>query len=130
MAKFGYESENYLIQAHPLLKKLFDEVVKEFDCAIICGYRDEKEQNIAFEKGYSKLKYPNSKHNKIPSLAVDVVPYPVDWSDYNRMYCFGGYVKGIAIMMGINIRWGGDWDSDFDFDDQNFNDLVHFELIF
>jgi peptidoglycan L-alanyl-D-glutamate endopeptidase CwlK len=27
------------------------------------------------------------------------------------------------------IRWGGDWDSDDIFDDQNFDDLPHFELV-
>jgi hypothetical protein len=30
--------------------------------------------------------------------------------------------------MGIGLRWGGDWDSDKDFSDQNFDDLVHWEL--
>ena len=41
---------------------------------------------------------------------------------------FAGYVQGVAEQLGIKIRWGGDWDSDFDFKDQTFNDLVHFEL--
>jgi len=27
------------------------------------------------------------------------------------------------------LRWGGDWDSDKVFDDQNFDDLPHFELV-
>jgi hypothetical protein len=31
--------------------------------------------------------------------------------------------------MEVKLRWGGDWDSDKDTKDQNFNDLPHFELI-
>ena len=31
--------------------------------------------------------------------------------------------------MGIKIRYGGDWNGNFDLKDQNFYDGVHFELI-
>jgi hypothetical protein len=30
--------------------------------------------------------------------------------------------------MGIKIRWGGDWDMDTETKDNNFDDLVHFEI--
>ena len=73
--------------------------------------------------------YPNSKHNKLPSKAVDVAPYPIDWNDPDRFYHFAGYVRGIAEGMGIKIRWGGDWNGNFDLKDQNFYDLPHFELL-
>ena len=65
--------------------------------------------------------WPNGKHNKKPSLAVDVVPYPVDWSDIERFIRFGWFVKGLAIGLGIKIRWGGDW--------KRFKDYPHFELV-
>ena len=46
-----------------------------------------------------------------------------------RFYDFGGYVVGAAYRLGIPLRWGGDWDRDHDvFDDQRFQDLVHFEI--
>lgn len=35
----------------------------------------------------------------------------------------------MAQSMCIEIRFGGDWDRDYDLDDQDFMDLVHFELI-
>ena len=47
----------------------------------------------------------------------------------NSFYYFGGIVRGIALEMGIRIRWGGDWDGDHTLNDQNFNDLLHFEVI-
>ena len=34
----------------------------------------------------------------------------------------------VAQDLDIPIRWGGDWDSDNNLNDQNFMDLVHFEL--
>lgn len=44
-----------------------------------------------------------------------------------RFYFFGGFVLGLAISMGIKIRWGGDWNSNREIMDQNFDDLPHFE---
>jgi hypothetical protein len=63
------------------------------------------------------------------SRAVDVAPYPIDWNDTRRFDHFAGIVVGIAHRSGVKIRWGGNWDRDNDLNDQNFNDLVHFELI-
>ena len=128
MPNFGTRSQNNLSEAHPDLQKVFNEVIKHFDCAVIEGHRGQEEQDKAFHSGKSKLKFPESKHNQSPSLAVDVVPWPVDWNDEKRFYYFAGFVKGIAAELGIELRWGGDWDSDTEVDDQTFNDLPHFEL--
>ncbi len=129
MYKFGKRSKQNLSEAHLNLQQLFNEVIKEVDCSVICGYRGEKEQNEAYDKGHSKLKYPQSKHNKQPSLAVDVVPYPIDWKDRERMTLFAGFVKGLAKgMYNIDLRWGGDWDSDFHVQDNRFDDFPHFEI--
>ena len=128
MPKFGKQSRTNLHACHQDLQNLFLEVVKYFDCSILEGFRGEIGQNKAFHEGRSKLKYPESKHNKMPSLAVDVVPYPINWNDKERFYYFAGFVKGIASQLGIVIRWGGDWDSDTQVHDQTFFDLPHFEL--
>ena len=128
MAKFGNRSKKRLDTCHPDLIRLFEKVVEGFDNSILCGHRNEFDQNKAFDEKRSKLKFPKGKHNTIPSLAIDVAPYPIDWNDIKRFYFFGGYVKGVAKSMGIKIRWGGDWDSDTLVRDQSFNDLPHFEL--
>jgi len=104
---------------------------------IICGVRSEEEQNNAFAKGNSKVKYPNSKHNTVPSLAVDVVPYEVNHIDWSKLQSahFSGYVKGLADelyragKMDHKIRCGSDWDSDDDVDDTKFWDACHFEIV-
>jgi peptidoglycan L-alanyl-D-glutamate endopeptidase CwlK len=129
MPNFGERSRINLETCHEDLQRLFNEVIKHFDCSVICGYRGQEEQDKAYHNGQSKLKFPESKHNQMPSLAVDVVPYPIDWSDHERFYMFVGIVRGIAAMMNIPIRCGADWDGDMEIKDQNFHDLPHFELI-
>ena len=62
----------------------------------------------------TKVKFPNSKHNVMPSNAVDVMPYPIDWNDMNRLQDFAATVKARAKSLGIEVQWGGDWKSFFD----------------
>ncbi|WP_018694422.1 M15 family metallopeptidase [Algicola sagamiensis] len=135
MPKFSIRSQERLNTCHPDLQLVFEEVVKVFDCSILCGHRDEQDQNQVFLEGKSQLKFPKSKHNTLPSMAVDVVPYPIDWKNKQRFYYFAGTVMGIAQHLYESgkithlIRWGGDWDRDTKTDDQTFMDLPHFELI-
>ena len=46
-----------------------------------------------------------------------------------RFYFLAGMIKERADQLNIRIKWGGDWDSDLDFFDQTFDDLVHYELV-
>jgi hypothetical protein len=96
---------------------------------VVEGHRGQVRQNRLFYGKKTKVKYPNSKHNTCPSDAADVYPDPVNWDDIKRMYYMGGIVRGVAEEMGIDIRWGGDWDRDTEVLDQTFNDLGHVELI-
>ena len=126
MPKFGKTSKERLESCHPDLQKVLNEVVKTFDCTVTQGHRKVAEQEKLFKEGKTKVKFSN--HNYYPALAVDVTPYPVDYENTDRHYYFGGYVLGIAKSMGIDLRWGGDWDGDRETKDQTFNDLVHFEI--
>ena len=128
MPRFGTKSKMQLHTCDDRLKELFNKVVKDFDCTVIEGYRGKTKQNSAYKRGNSKLKFPRGRHNRMPSVAVDVIPYPIDWKDRDRMHYFAGYVLGIARTMGLNIRWGGDWDQDTKTKDNKFDDLVHFEI--
>lgn len=129
MSKFSNRSSERLNTCDERLVKIFNEVIKHFDCTILQGHRGAEEQNEYYRTGKSKLKFPQSKHNSYPSKAVDVSPYPIDWEDEERFYFFAGFVKGIATSMGIKIRYGGDWDSDNNLHDQTFMDLPHFEIV-
>lgn len=131
MYTYSKSSKEKLDTCHPELQRLFNEVLKTYDHTITCGHRNKEDQNAAFANGTSQLKWPNGNHNKTPSIAVDVAPFPVDYSNklkvLARFYHFAGYVLATAERLGIPIRWGGDWDSDKIFTDQNFDDLPHFE---
>jgi peptidoglycan L-alanyl-D-glutamate endopeptidase CwlK len=127
--KFGRKSRKRLKTCDEDLVFLFEEVVKYFDCSVLEGHRGKRLQNKYFKEGKSKLKFPEGNHNKKPSTAVDVVPYPIDWEDRERMTYFAGFVKGVALILGIPIRWGGDWNGNNDLKDNNFDDLPHFELM-
>jgi len=107
-------------------------VIKHVDCSILEGHRTEKDQNEAFKNGTSLVKYPNSKHNSYPSMAVDAVPYPIDWNDKTRLAYFSGIVIGISRVLllgtGYTLISGIDWDNDNNIKEHKFLDFPHFEL--
>ena len=129
MPSFSQTSKDNLATAEEPLQRLFNRVIKKFDCSVICGHRGREEQEKAFREGKSQARFGQSKHNHYPSRAVDVVPYPIDWEDREYFARFAGYVQAVADDEGINIRWGGDWDMDNRSNDETFSDLPHFELM-
>ena len=132
MPSFSKRSKDRLETCDIRLQELFIQVVKDFDCTILEGYRSEARQAQLLADGRSQVAVSKHNHrddyNKPCALAVDVAPYPIDWSDRERFTYFAGVVRGVAFMMGLKIRWGGNWDSDLDLDDNEFDDLNHWEL--
>ena len=125
MYKFGKRSKQRLKGVNPDLVKILNQLIKIMDVTIIEGLRTEERQAELLNQGKSKTKY--SKH--IVGKAVDLAPYPIDWNDRDRFHYMGGMLRGIAKQLNINIRWGGDWDSDGETKDNGFDDLVHVELL-
>lgn len=128
MPKFSKDSLEKLQTCHIDIQKVMQEVIKHFDFTIIYGHRGKEIQDKLYPN-FSKVKFPDSKHNKTPSLAIDIAPYPIDWNDINRFIYLAGFVVGIANSIGIGLRWGGDWNKDTELKDNRFNDMGHFELI-
>jgi len=115
---------------HHDLHRLFKAVLEVVDFSVLEGQRSPERQARLVDIGASHNL--NSPHTFSPSEAVDVIPQPFrngDWTDTRKFYFFAGIVKAEAQRLNIDIRWGGDWDSDGDFTDQTFNDLVHWELV-
>lgn len=129
MFKFSQSSLEKLQTCDERLQRVFNEVIKYYDCTVICGHRGEKDQNEAFMKGFSKLRYPKSKHNSNPSKAIDCLPFPINWQDSKQHIFFAGFVISIASTMGIRLRWGGDFNNDRNFSNDSFLDRPHFEII-
>jgi len=128
MPKFSRRSNKRLDTCHPDIQKVMREIVKTFDCTVIWGHRPKAAQNQAYLAGHSTKQWPDSKHNQKPSIAIDIIPYPVDWDDRERMTLFAGHVLRQAHIMGIKLRWGGDWNQNNEVKDNRFDDLAHFEL--
>jgi hypothetical protein len=126
--KFGHRSTSRLNTTNVKLQNICNVAIKIYDFSVVEGYRSNKRQDKLFKEGRSQLKGGQSKHNRFPSDAIDIAPYPIDWNDRERFYYLAGIMKAIAHQQGVKIRWGGDWDSDNDFNDNNFDDLPHFEL--
>lgn len=121
MPSYSAKSKERLATSHPLLQDLFNEIIKHRDCSILYGHRNRVEQEEAFTNGRSKAHYGQSFHNYSPSLAVDAMPWPINWEDLKGIHEFAGFVLGVAAAKGIEIRWGGHF--------KNFFDGPHFELI-
>lgn len=136
MAKFSKRSKENLATADDRLQRLFNAVIEKVDCTVIYGHRDPDTQFELFKKGRElrdgewiktgatvtnldgKIKL--SYHNYSPALAVDVVPYPIDWEDISRFKSFAQIVKSTAKELGIEVEWGGDWKS--------FKDYPHWQV--
>ena len=118
-----------LKKAHPLLQQLFNAVAAKTPIMILDSQRGRAAQELAFRQGHTKVHFGNSAHNWSPSVALDVVPLPLDWHDTKPFITLGKtFVIPTAKELKIPIRWGGDWDGDGDMKDQTFVDLPHYEL--
>jgi len=131
MYYFSRSSKEKLITCRLDLQFICNEAISVMDFSVIWGRRNKQEQNFAYKYGFSKKKWPESRHNFEPprlSEAIDLAPYPIDWTDKDRFILLAGIIKGIAYENGIRIRWGGDWDGDNDLKDQTFFDYCHYEI--
>ena len=130
MPIFGKNSKERLKGVDVRLVNVLNEVVKYFDITVIEGLRSQERQDELVAQGKSKTKF--GKH--VQGKAVDIAPYPIDWNSRDDFHYLGGFVLGVASKMGVDIRWGGDWsDSSLSQNarttkDNNFDDLVHFEI--
>ncbi len=130
MPSFSRASSSKLSEVHPDLQEVLYHAIAIVDFSVLEGARSKERQKELYDAGHSKTM--NSKHRIQGdgyAHAVDIAPYPIDWDDYRRFYFLAGVVFAVAKRRGVRIRWGGDWDSDKDFSDQTFNDLVHFEIV-
>lgn len=126
MPHFSKKSEARLQTCHPDLQAVCRELIKQFDFSVLEGHRGEDEQNAAYKKGNSQLRFPNSAHNKTPSLAVDIAPYPIDWYNLSRFRELIYRFDAVAAV----LRDRGEIKSHFDYGAfwRDFKDYPHIEI--
>lgn len=103
----------------------------DFGVAWLGGFRTPEEQNQLFKDGHSKCDgYAKlSKHQFGEAVDLQVFVGGTAVKSEKMQCVVAGVVASCACALGVNIRWGGDWDSDGDMRDNTFNDLYHFEII-
>ena len=130
---WGTDSKKVYDELDARLQRVMTRVRDEVgDISLLEGFRNEERQNEMFDTDRSTLRWPDGKHNMLPSLAVDFQPYPRPLLE-NALWASLAYHASAAILIGkeegVTLRWGGDWDGDGDLTDQNFNDLFHLEVV-
>jgi len=134
MPKFGKRSEENLATVDERLQRVLRRAISGEnapDFSVIAGHRGEEAQNKAFAESRSKLKFPESNHNKSPSRAVDILPYGGSlnpWEDIARFGMLVGWVLKCAELEGVRVRSGLDWRQNFRASVSSFTDGPHIEL--
>ena len=115
--KLGTRSLQNLSGVHPDMQAVVKKAIEitEVDFTVIEGIRHIDRQRQLLKEGKSTTL--NSRH--ITGHAVDMVPWPVDWEDLDRVETMAEAMKDAAEELVISIVWGGDWKS--------FYDAPHFE---
>lgn len=128
---YSKASLDKLAGVHPDLVRVFKraiEITKQ-DFKITEGVRTPERQADLYAQGRTKPGKVvtwtlNSNHFVHPKTgyghAVDVCPYPVDWSKPAKFEAIAKAVKQAAAELNVRIEWGGDW--------QKNADLPHWQL--
>lgn len=121
MPSFSERSLAKLRSCDERLIRVLMRAIKITDFTVLEGARGKEAQEAAFAAGTSHAHYPDSKHNKVPSQAVDIAPYPIDWSNRERFVYLAGIIAACAHEEGVALVWGGTF--------KKLQDLPHFELL-
>jgi len=119
-----------LATCHPDLRRVVMHAAKTHDFFVVCGWRGEKDQNLAYDQKRSQVRWPDGKHNRLDedgvplSDAVDLVPFdPLTgrtlWEIGPHWGELAAGMFAAASICRVEIAWGGDW--------PQFKDLPHFQ---
>lgn len=152
----GATSRARLQGVHPDLVRVVERAIQitEVDFKVIEGLRSDEQAWINWGKGRSReavvaaggkasfaqpglakvtwLKNPlNTKHRRQADgfgHAVDLLPAPYDWKALGPFDQVAKAMLAAADELGVNVRWGADWDQDGRPRERGETDSPHFEL--
>ncbi len=128
MYSFGLRSKSNLSTSSVELIKLCNEVIKHIDFTVIEGHRNSARQYALYANGKSQIDgiKQKSKHNFMPSKAIDIIPYkkghnPFDGTEKSELMFYQLHRQFVIASKKLNIaiNWGGFW---------SFKDMPHIEL--
>jgi peptidoglycan LD-endopeptidase CwlK len=137
--KLGNRSLDNLANVHPELVKIVQRAIEltKQDFLVLEGVRTPARQKELYAQGRTrpgrKVTWTlNSNHfiNKATGFghAVDIVPWPIDWSDTKKFDEMSKAMFAAAKEQGTGLRWGADWDGDKKPREKGEYDSPHFEL--
>lgn len=137
--KLSRKSLENLRGVHPSLVFIVQSTIETgiMDFSVNEGVRTLERQKKLVSEGLSKtMKSKHLVQSDGYGHAVDLYPYPIDMDAVNRRNAveivrFGvlaGIIKSLAWTHGIEIEWGGDFDSDGQTLDSTFFDAPHIQL--
>ena len=144
MWTYGAGSRSKLETCHPHLVLVAELALKRspYDITIVHGWRGEEIQNALFASGASTKRWPDSKHNaseddelerpETVSDALDFAPWvdgKIPWGETHIFACIAGCFFAAAAELGVQLRWGGDWDADGNTKEHKLQDWGHLELV-
>lgn len=137
--KLSARSLSRLEGVHPDLVRIVKRAIEitRQDFSVLEGVRTPERQAELYAQGRSKPGQivtwtMTSNHFKQADgygHAVDLVPYPLDWSDLKAFDAIAMAMFDAADELGLKIRWGADWDQDGNIREKGESDSPHFELV-
>ncbi len=132
-------SRTRLQGVHPDLIRVVERAIQlsRQDFTVLEGVRTLERQKQLYAQGRTKPGPKvtwtlNSRHFVDPKTgyghAVDLAPFPIDWSDLTKFDAISRAMFDAAKELGIAIRWGADWDRDGKPRERGESDSPHFEL--
>lgn len=139
MFSFSDRSLNNLKGVHPKLVAIVKRALELSSCdfTVLEGVRSQERQNDLWAQGRTKpgpvvtWVQTSGTHGIQPDgygHAVDLAPYPIDWSDVKRFELVAEAMFAAAKEAGVKLRWGGDWNMNETPHERGEYDNPHFEL--
>jgi peptidoglycan L-alanyl-D-glutamate endopeptidase CwlK len=140
MSRFslGAQSRARLKGVHPQLVRVVERAIEltTVDFMVLEGVRTPQRQRELYAQGRTKpgpvVTWTLTSNHFVKAdgfgHAVDLCPWPVDWTDLKKFDAISRAMFAAAEELGVKIRWGADWDRDGKPRERGETDSPHFEL--
>lgn len=140
MSRFslGAQSRARLKGVHPQLVRVVERAIEltTVDFMVLEGVRTPQRQRELYAQGRTRpgpvVTWTLTSNHFVKAdgfgHAVDLCPWPVDWTDLKKFDAISRAMFAAADELGVRIRWGADWDRDGKPRERGEGDSPHFEL--
>ena len=135
----GPKSRERLTGVHPKLVAVVERAIAltAQDFMVLEGVRTPARQRELYAQGRTKpgqkVTWTLTSNHFVNAKtgfghAVDLVPFPIDWS-HSKLDVVSKAMFAAAKELGVELRWGADWDRDGKPREKGESDSPHFEIV-